>query len=116
MLVTRPVFASDLQLNCGEGHDTTASILSFAVALLATHQEEQEELYGHIRSVVPDGRLPVRRDSNHHAMLTLIYQMYQDVPRLTRVLAVIYEALRLFSPVCSSSQDTVSRSMTVRCP
>ncbi len=35
------------------------------MALLATHQEEQEELYKHVRSVVPDGRLPVRRGSYH---------------------------------------------------
>jgi len=64
------------------GHETTASTLSFAVALLATHPEEQEELYKHVRSVVPDGHLPT----------------YHDVPRLTRVLAVINETLRLLSP------------------
>jgi len=65
------------------GHETTASVLSATMALLATHQEEQEELYRHIRSVVPDGRLPA----------------YQDVPQLSLVLAVIYETLRLFPPV-----------------
>jgi len=64
------------------GHETTASALSFAIALLATHPEEQEELYQHVRSVVPEGRLPT----------------YQDVPQLTRVLAVINETLRLFPP------------------
>ena len=31
--------------------------------------------------------------------LTLPYQTYQDVPKLSRVLAVINETLRLFSPV-----------------
>ena len=46
-------------LFCFQGHETTASVLSSAIALLATHEEEQEELYKHIRSVVPDGRLPV---------------------------------------------------------
>ena len=50
-------------LNYGKGHETTASVLSSAIALLATHQEEQEELHKHIRSVVPDGRLPVCRGS-----------------------------------------------------
>ena len=49
----------------GQGHETTASVLSFTIALLALHQEEQEELYQHVRSVVPDGRLPVRRTSCH---------------------------------------------------
>jgi len=52
-------------LSCGQGHETIASSLSFAIALLATHQDEQEELYKHVRSVVPDGRLPVRRSSCH---------------------------------------------------
>jgi len=45
--------------------------------------------------VVPEGRLPT----------------YQDVPQLTRVLAVIHEALRLFSPATSlvreASEDFV---------
>jgi len=52
-------------LSCVQGHETTASVLSFTIALLATHQEEQEELYKHVRSVIPDGRLPVRRSSCH---------------------------------------------------
>jgi cytochrome P450 len=46
-------------LSCDQGHETTASVLSFAIALLAINEEEQEELYKHVRSVVPDGRLPV---------------------------------------------------------
>jgi len=54
--------APEFPLSCGQGHETTASVLSFAIALLATHKEEQEELYKHVRSVVPEGRLPVRRD------------------------------------------------------
>ena len=55
----------DVSLSRGQGHETTASVLSFTVALLALHQEEQEELYKHVRSVVPDGRLPVRRTPCH---------------------------------------------------
>ena len=54
-----------ITLSCSRGHETTASVLSFAIALLAVHQDEQEELYKHIRSVVPDGRLPVCRRSCH---------------------------------------------------
>lgn len=53
----------DFPLSSARGYKTTASALSFAVALLATHQDEQEELYKHVRSVVPEGRLPVRRVS-----------------------------------------------------
>ena len=56
---------SDFPLNCCRGYETTSSALSYAIALLAVHQEEQEELYKHIRSVVPDGRLPVRRGKCH---------------------------------------------------
>ena len=85
-------------LSCYQGHETTASVLSFAIALLATHEEEQEELYKHVRSVVPDGRLPVRRVSCH-GVSSRSYQTYQDVPKLRRVLAVINETLRLFPPV-----------------
>jgi cytochrome P450 len=92
-------FVTDFPLSLGRGHETTASVMSFAISLLATHPEEQEELYKHVRSVVPDGRLPVRRSSFHYSLLTLVYQTYQDVPKLTRVLAVINETLRLFPPV-----------------
>ena len=42
-----------------KGHKTTAYSLAFAMALLSIYQDEQEELYKHIRSVVPEGRLPV---------------------------------------------------------
>jgi hypothetical protein len=38
---------------------TTAHALCFAFALLALYQEEQEKLFDHIKTVLPDGRLPV---------------------------------------------------------
>jgi len=38
-------------------------------------------------------------------MLTPPYQTYQDVPQLSRVLAVINETLRLFPPVSLISVD-----------
>ena len=60
----------DFPLNCCRGYDTTSSALSYAIGLLAVHQEEQEELYKHVRSVVPHGRLPVRR-SNCHSICSL---------------------------------------------
>ena len=58
-------------LNYCKGHETTAGILASTIALLATHEEEQEELYNHIRSVVPDGRLPVCRGNAYRFVLTL---------------------------------------------
>ena len=51
--------APQIPLTYSQGHETTAGVLASTMALLATHEEEQEELYDHIRSVVPDGRLPV---------------------------------------------------------
>ena len=38
---------------------TTANTLAFTFALLALYQDEQEKLYEHIKSVIPDGRIPV---------------------------------------------------------
>jgi cytochrome P450 len=37
---------------------TTAHTLCFVFALLALYPEVQEELYAHVKSVVPKGELP----------------------------------------------------------
>jgi cytochrome P450 len=77
------------------GHETTAHTLSFAFALLALYQDEQEALYNHIKDTVPDCRIPA----------------YEDMPRLTHCLAVLYETLRMFPSVTGipkkSAEDTV---------
>ncbi|KAF8622696.1 hypothetical protein AX15_006794 [Amanita polypyramis BW_CC] len=65
------------------GHETTANTLCFTFALLALYPDIQEQLFRHIRSVVPDGTRP----------------MYDQMPRLNFALAVIYETLRMFPPV-----------------
>ncbi|KAF9268343.1 cytochrome P450 [Marasmius fiardii PR-910] len=65
------------------GHETTAHTLAYTLGLLALYQEEQEILYQHIQSVIPDGRPPT----------------YEEMPLLTQSMAVIYETLRLFPPV-----------------
>ncbi|KAG1822549.1 cytochrome P450 [Suillus subaureus] len=76
------------------GHETTAHALSFAFALLALHPDKQEEMYQHIKRVLPDGRIPTYDD-----MLSLAYSS-----------AVFNEALRMFPPVCivpkTSAEDT----------
>ncbi|KAF9653322.1 cytochrome P450 [Thelephora ganbajun] len=64
------------------GHETSGHTLCFALNMLAVHQEEQEALYQHIRDVLPDGRPPT----------------YEDIPRLNRVTAALYETLRMFPP------------------
>ncbi|KAG2144406.1 cytochrome P450 [Suillus bovinus] len=65
------------------GHETTAHTLSFAFALLALHPDKQEEMYQHIKRVLPDGRIPT----------------YNDMPSLAYSSAVFNEALRMFPPV-----------------
>ncbi|KAK1230974.1 hypothetical protein PQX77_005906, partial [Marasmius sp. AFHP31] len=76
------------------GHETTAHTLAYTFGLLAFYQEEQEILYQHIRSIIPDDRIPT----------------YEEMPLFTQSLAVFYETLRLFPPVCAipkvSAEDT----------
>ncbi|TFK27616.1 cytochrome P450 [Coprinopsis marcescibilis] len=67
------------------GHETTAHTLAFTFALLSMYPEEQEALYTHITSVL-EGRL---------------VPSYEDLPRLTRCTAVLYETMRLFPPITS---------------
>ncbi|KIK42697.1 hypothetical protein CY34DRAFT_83093 [Suillus luteus UH-Slu-Lm8-n1] len=76
------------------GHETTAHTFSFAFALLALHPDKQEEMYQHIKRVLPDGRIPT----------------YDDMQSLAYSSAVFNEALRMFPPVCTvpktSAEDT----------
>ncbi|KAG2359627.1 cytochrome P450 [Suillus spraguei] len=76
------------------GHETTAHTLSFAFALLALHPDKQEEMYQHIKRVLPDGRIPT----------------YDDMPSLAYSSAVFNETLRMFPPVSTvpktSAEDT----------
>ncbi|TDL26326.1 614/534 cytochrome P450 [Rickenella mellea] len=65
------------------GHETTAHTLCFCFGLLALYQDEQDNLFQHINSVLSDGRPPT----------------YEDMGALTYSLAVLYETLRLFPPV-----------------
>ncbi|TFK44816.1 cytochrome P450 [Crucibulum laeve] len=77
------------------GHETTAHAMCYAFALLALYQDEQEALYQQIKSLIPDGRLPT----------------YEEMPLLTRSMAVLNETLRMFPPVTAipkySAEDTV---------
>ncbi|OAX31726.1 cytochrome P450, partial [Rhizopogon vinicolor AM-OR11-026] len=65
------------------GHETTGHSLAFALALLALYPDKQEELYQHIKRVLPDGRIPT----------------YDDMSSLSYSSAVFNEALRMFPPV-----------------
>ncbi|PCH40911.1 cytochrome P450 [Wolfiporia cocos MD-104 SS10] len=82
------------------GYETTAHSLAYALILLALHQDEQEALYQHIRSVLPDGRV----------------SSYDDMNQLTYSLAVFLETLRMFPPVNmipkKAEEDTVLTTRT----
>lgn len=39
---------------------TTAHTLCFTFGLLALYQDEQEKLYKHIKTIIPNGEIPVR--------------------------------------------------------
>ncbi|KAG6860150.1 hypothetical protein C0995_015073, partial [Termitomyces sp. Mi166 len=77
------------------GHETTAHTLSATLALLAIHQDIQNEIFDHIVSVIGYDRDPV----------------YNDHEQLNKVLATFYEALRLFPAAYlmlrESVEDTV---------
>ncbi|KAG8995058.1 hypothetical protein FRB93_001248 [Tulasnella sp. JGI-2019a] len=61
------------------GYETTAHALAYTLGLLALDDLEQQRLYDHIEDVLQD-REPA----------------FEDVPKLNRVLAVFFEALRLY--------------------
>ncbi|KAF8587184.1 cytochrome P450 [Ramaria rubella] len=65
------------------GHETTAHTLCFTLGLLALEQVEQEKLFQHVTSVVPNSGLP----------------NYEHMNKLSYPLAVLYETLRLYPPV-----------------
>ncbi|PBK85291.1 cytochrome P450 [Armillaria gallica] len=76
------------------GHETTGHTLALTLTLLALHYDQQENLYRHIKSIVPDGRNPT----------------YEEMPLFTHSLGAFYETLRLFPPVTipkTSVEDTV---------
>ncbi|TRM69322.1 cytochrome P450 [Schizophyllum amplum] len=95
------------------GHETLAHTLCFAFALLALYPDEQDKLYGHIKSVLPkDGTLPT----------------FDDMSKYTQTMAVFNETLRMFPPVTTipkvSAEDQVvggtrlsdGSKVTVPCP
>ncbi|KAF9481644.1 cytochrome P450 [Pholiota conissans] len=62
------------------GHETTASTLAATIGFLSLFDDIQEDIHQHIISVVGSDRDP----------------LYEDYPKLNKVLAAFYEALRFF--------------------
>jgi cytochrome P450 len=108
------------------GHETSAHALSFALALLALHPEEQETLYKDVQRVLND---PSRAATNASAASSdkassdvTQKLLYRDIDKLEYCNAVMKEALRLFPPVVTipkvaakdtEVEDGIGRKFTV---
>ncbi|KAK5632012.1 hypothetical protein RRF57_007726 [Xylaria bambusicola] len=68
------------------GHDTTAHLLTFAIFFLAANPFVQDWLARELRRVLGDRPI---QEWDYHA----------DFPRLTRCMAILYETLRVKTPV-----------------
>ncbi|RYC55262.1 hypothetical protein CHU98_g10947 [Xylaria longipes] len=66
------------------GHDTTANTFTFAIYFLSAHPEYQDWLFEEIQAVLGDREI-------------LDYRA--DFPRLKRCLAVMFETMRLYTPI-----------------
>ncbi|KAF8994052.1 cytochrome P450 [Cyathus striatus] len=62
------------------GHETTAHTLAATMACLARYQEQQQEIFEEVNSVIGNDRNP----------------MFEDFHKLNKVQACFYEALRMF--------------------
>jgi cytochrome P450 len=79
--LTEPELLSNMFIFLLAGHETTAHTLCFTFALLALYPDEQERLYEQIKDIMVDPNgVPA----------------YEDLNRFTRVMAVLYETLRMF--------------------
>lgn len=84
-LTEQEIYGNMFVLNFA-GHDTTAHTFTFALYLLAAHPEVQSWISDELRRVLGD-----RPPSEWHYA--------SDFPRLKRCLAIMYETIRLFTPV-----------------
>ncbi|KAF2171087.1 hypothetical protein M409DRAFT_19058 [Zasmidium cellare ATCC 36951] len=76
----------------GAGFDTTANTLSFALVLLARHPEWQDWLFTEIDDILP----PPGSELSYTALL----------PKVTRILALMFETLRLYTPLIHLAKQT----------
>ncbi|QDS75267.1 hypothetical protein FKW77_000853 [Venturia effusa] len=84
------------------GHDTTAKVLAYAMTLLSVNPPVQEWLSEEISQVFGN------RPSNEWN--------YEDFPKLKRCLALMYETLRVYSPVSGMIKYTAdsTQSLTIQ--
>ncbi|KAJ4286037.1 hypothetical protein N0V90_013384 [Kalmusia sp. IMI 367209] len=83
------------------GHDTTAHTLAFTIYLLATAPEIQDWVLEELNYVL--GEKPIEE-----------WSYTNDFPKLKRTLALLYETIRLYSPVpIAKSTGTSEKALTV---
>ncbi|XP_060071024.1 cytochrome P450 4A25-like [Ylistrum balloti] len=73
-----------------EGHDTTASAISWGIYSLAKHQEEQQKVYEEVKSILGE-----RKNVE-----------WSDIQEFTRLSLFIKEAIRMYSPVPAIARVT----------
>lgn len=76
----------NLFLFTAAGFETTANIISHAIILLVRYPKWQEWLFEEVDNLMPTD---VREDPEYTSV----------VPRVTRIMAVMFETLRLYSPI-----------------
>ncbi|KAJ5977571.1 hypothetical protein N7501_000913 [Penicillium viridicatum] len=76
----------NLFLFTAAGFETTANIISYAIMLLVRYPRWQEWLFEEVNNLMPTD---VREDLVYTSVL----------PRATRIMAVMFETLRLYPPI-----------------
>ena len=103
--LTEDEIHGNLFLVTGAGFDTTANTMSYAVVMLAVHQDKQRWMQEEVDAVFSQiGELPPGAD-----VTGLYYALY---PKLVRCLAFVNECLRLYPPIMHISRET-SRDQTI---
>ncbi|EPE04398.1 cytochrome p450 [Ophiostoma piceae UAMH 11346] len=103
--LTEDEIHGNLFLVTGAGFDTTANTMSYAVVMLAVHEDKQRWIQEEVDSVFSqlDERPP-------GADVTELY--YALYPKLVRCLAFVNECLRLYPPIMHISRET-NRDQTI---
>ncbi|RDW68480.1 hypothetical protein BP5796_09137 [Coleophoma crateriformis] len=85
------------------GHDTTANTISYAVILLAIYPEWQEWISEEVDKVFSEG---VGKDTGQ-------WDYEKSFPKLRKCQAIMFETLRLYSPVVSVPRYTAHSRQTL---
>ncbi|KAK4465142.1 cytochrome P450 [Cladorrhinum samala] len=100
-LTEQEIYGNMFVLNFA-GHDTVSHTFTFAVYFLAAHPEVQDWVADELHQVLGPGSDPAD------------WSYTRDFPKLKRCLAVLYETLRLYTPVPTSKwTDKASPALKV---